>query len=116
MTDVQHDTSETETLLNEWGKWSRMGLGLNIGKSDNNNVFFINDEMALLVDRLVAELKRERPLLANIVIMYYRSDYNYPMISNALNIGETKARSLHKSAICWVDGALIGFTLDVKLA
>ncbi|ANB27215.1 hypothetical protein A6F57_19745 [Alteromonas stellipolaris] len=116
MTDVNQDTSETETLLNEWGKWARMGLGLNIGRGDSNNVYFINDDMALLIDRLVAELKRDRPLLASIVVMYYRSDYNYPMLANALKIGETKARSLHKSAICWIDGALVGFTLEVNIA
>lgn len=114
--DITHDTSETETLLNEWGKWARMGLGLNIGSGDSDNVYFINDDMALLMDRLVAELKRDRALLANVIIMYYRQDYNYPMIANALKIGETKARSIHKSAICWVDGALTGFTLDVNIA
>ena len=55
-------------------------------------------------------------MLASIVVMYYRSDYNYPMLANALKIGETKARSLHKSAICWIDGALVGFTLEVNIA
>lgn len=116
MSKIQVDTSATECLLNEWGKWSRMSLGLNIGTPSGGNVYCIDDDTALLIDGLVGYMGKASPTLKEVAILTYQKDHNYPMLANSLKVGETKARQLHQAVIAWIDGALAGFTYEVDVA
>lgn len=113
MSGIVVNTKNTEILLQAWGKWSSSGLGLGIGRGDYTNVTWINDDVALIVDRLVAQLGVDHPVLKDVLLKVYCDDYNYPMLANALKCGETRARQLHISAIAWVDGGICAMAMDV---
>tara|TARA_B100000965_G_scaffold401306_1_gene424912 strand:+ start:232 stop:591 length:360 start_codon:yes stop_codon:yes gene_type:complete len=109
---VIFDTKQTEMLLQQWGRWSRISLKLNIGRGDYTNVALISDDMALVMDKIIAEMGSSHPVLKQILLIYYRDDYNFPMVANAIKCGETRARALHTAAVAWVDGSIKTLTAD----
>lgn len=105
--------SNTESLLNQWGKWSRMGLGLGLGTPSNDNFHVIHDELALIVDAVVCRLGKGQPKKMRAIELHYQQDYTPAMIGKHLNCGETKARDMLKQGVAWVDGYLDSYRMEL---
>jgi len=109
-------TTNVEYLLNEWGKWSRTGLGLTLNSPGKFVYVDIDDELALQIDMAVASLGHSAPMTQKVIMMHYRSQLTYRAIASNLRIGETKSRQLLLSGTAWLDGHLMAKGIIVSKA
>lgn len=110
--------SSTETLLDQWGKWSAsLGLGLNIGTPSEDNFHVIHDELALIVDAVVIRMgKAKSSDHRQIVELRYRSNYSYHMIAHYMRCGETKVKNNLNESLSWIDGHLDSYRMELDKA
>lgn len=90
-------------LLDQWGRWSRSGLGCkSLEAPTDDNSHWITDDIAMWIESAVGQLgmvdanKRMqgyKSLLPRYkaVIIYHKDSHNIPMLANALKCGEPKA-------------------------
>lgn len=98
----------TDVLLDEWGKWANAGLGLGLGSPVDYMHFDITDDIATVVDGVVAKLKLNKPLVGNAIVLRFRENLSFCQIAHKLQIGETQAKQLEKIGLAWADGCLDG--------
>lgn len=97
------DDCDVIEILEQWGRWSNSGLGAgSLEQPQQDNTHWISDEIGLRVDSAVSNLKftdtqkKISGIKKNIdrykaIKLYYKSNYNIPMLANALKVGENKA-------------------------
>lgn len=105
--------SSTETLLDQWGKWSRMGLGLGLGTPSNDNFHVIHDELALIVDAVVCRLGKVKHKQELAVKLRYQQDYTYEMLGKRLGCSETMAKRTIEKGFAWIDGHLDSYRMEL---
>ena len=109
--------SSTPVLLDQWGKWSRMGLGLNIGTPSEDNFHVIHDDLALIVDAVVCRLGKSKPAEhREAVELRFQRNYSYHMIAHHLRCGETKVKTILNRSIDWIDGHMDSYRMDLDEA
>lgn len=108
---------EVERLLVEWGKWTFVGVGSRHAHGtlaglfgDDRTLPDISDEMALRVDRIVAQLCVAEPLTGALVIDHYREELGYRFLADQYKISSGKVSALVGSGKAFVQGALINFS------
>lgn len=109
---------DTDFLLQEWGAWLRVQTGMPRYVSPSfallrDNVEqcsgvtpAISDDLAMLVDRLVARMGKRDPEMAQALWNYHRHAMNFRLLGRLMGVSHTKASQLVQAGRNWVDGAL----------
>lgn len=102
--------SDVEFLLEQWGAWSRGGLGglsgpyVGGGRAPN-----ISDEMALRIDCAVIACGVQRPVLRHVIELYYQKGRNVTEIQLFLRVGRVSVEKYLIEARAFVAGRLSVF-------
>lgn len=116
---------DTEYLLEQWGSWRMVGMGVpryvspsfalmrdNVEQLDPVS-YCITDDCALMVDRCVAELTaREQrqvitgPKMGDCIWLYFGAKWPAVRVGRHFGVSEAKARELIKAGVAWVDSRL----------
>ncbi|AZC88398.1 antitermination protein Q, putative [Pseudomonas chlororaphis subsp. piscium] len=111
---------DTEYLLEQWGWWRMDGMGvpryvsqLAVIMSQNNPVpstksYVITDEVATLVDGVLARLIKRNQQMGDFVWFYFGAKWPANRIGRENDMSERKAWELIKAGVAWIDGALDG--------
>lgn len=111
-------TMDTAHLLNQWAIWMRVKVGVPgyVSPSwalmrDNVQVCrlpdpAIEDDLALLIDRLVARMYERYPEAATALWNQYRYNMSNRTLGRLMGISHVKAGELVSVAFAWVDAAL----------
>ena len=106
--------AQTHQLLIEWGRWVRAGRP----DLDANSMFklgstvptpMICDDVALIVDGIVARLKLRREDMGRVIMLYYaRGWQSDTKVGKHLRPrrSETYTRSLRQASVAWIDGVI----------
>ncbi|PMY37341.1 antitermination protein Q [Pseudomonas sp. GW456-L14] len=109
---------DTEYLLEQWGWWRMDGMGvpgyvsqLAAVMSQRNPVksmkaYVITDDVALVVDQLLARLIKRDQQMGDFVWLYFGSKWPANRIGRENSMSERKAWELIKAGVGWIDGAL----------
>lgn len=109
---------DTEYLLEQWGWWRMDGMGvpryvsqLAVIMSQNNPVpssksYVITDEVATLVDGVLARLIKRNQQMGDFVWFYFGAKWPANRIGRENDMSERKAWELIKAGVAWIDGAL----------
>lgn len=69
----------------------------------------ISDDLALIVDRIVARLRARRPQMGRTVMLYYargwQSDWKVGKHLRP-HVSESTARSIRRTALAWIEGVI----------
>lgn len=113
--------NEINTLLEQWGAWSRAGVGapslksasflVNSQISDGvvrDSGYWVSESVLSYIDSAIALLGRLKPKQRDILKMYFaQNDRCYSRIARALKLSSQKeARALLAAAVAWVDAYL----------
>lgn len=109
---------DAEELLTQWGIWSWQGTGVprctspmyalmrdNVAQH-SEPVANITEEEAMLVDRLVATMKRRHHLMAEVVTYYYRHQLTMQDIGKGLDISRLKVREILIAGHSYIEAGL----------
>ncbi|SNS16102.1 antiterminator Q family protein [Pseudomonas segetis] len=111
---------DTAYLLQEWGVWLRVQVGVPRYVSPSyalmrDNVQMsggldpcITDDTAMLIDRLVSRLEKRYPEAGQALWNYYRHGISYRHLGKLMGITHVKAQELVMVGSAWVDSALCG--------
>jgi len=105
---------DTWALLTEWGIWSREGRPALYGNSPMLSLIGssggrqpkITDDTGMLVDRVVARLKRREPRLHAALELVFVRSWSVRDIANELGVSRILADKLVAGAVAWVDSGL----------
>lgn len=111
MTPVQKSLVgwDVRILLEQWGRWSRTGLGRqSLMEGTNDNEHWFTDEQGLCIDSLLGKLKvsdrnrfsrfKRRSYRYIVLNRYYRESESTAMIAKGLRVGETKVKNIRAIA------------------
>lgn len=99
--------SDVEFLLEQWGAWSRGGLGgLSGASSGGGRAPDISDEMALRVDGAVIACGVDRPVLRHVIELYYQKGRNVTEIQLFLRVGRVSVEKYLLEAKGFIAGRL----------
>ena len=93
-------------LLEQWGRWSRGGLGGMSCAVGSGGVPDISDEMALRVDGAVIACGIEKPVLRHVLELYYRKGNNVIEIQLYLRVGRVTVEKYLLEGRAFVAGRL----------
>ncbi len=113
----------TEYLLQEWGIWLRCQTGVPRYVSPSYALMRnklgipggetpqIQDETAMLIDRLVCRMALRYEEAAYSLFLWYRhSMTSYRQLGRAMDTHHTKAEVFHKAGIAWIDAMLCSYS------
>lgn len=98
--------NDIESILTEWGKWSRGGVG---GLAICRRTGFIpniSDEMALRVDSAVVACGAVKPVLRHVLELYYQKERGVIEIQLFLRVGRVTVEKYLVEAKGFVAGHL----------
>lgn len=102
-------TYDADWLLEQWVIWSRQGsgsasgfLGQLVGGASVQPA--INDDEALIIERVVCAMIAVIPFQAEAVLAYYRSGRSYIAVSERMNMNRRRAAATVQAGVAWVDG------------
>lgn len=100
----------TDELLKQWGMWVRSGRHFpslaDTQRRISGDSTALTDDEALVVDRVVADLKHRDPEMGKAVFTYHVACVDLRRLGQVLDVGETKAKQLLKAGEAWVDAAI----------
>ncbi|QXI49146.1 antitermination protein Q [Pseudomonas anuradhapurensis] len=117
-TYVDKPLGDTEYLLEQWGWWRMDGMGvpgyvsqMAAVMSQRNPIsttrsYNIKDEVAELVDGVLAKLIKRDPQMGDFVWFYFGAKWPANRIGRENGMSERKAWELIKAGVAWIDGAL----------
>jgi Phage antitermination protein Q. len=117
---VTAQKADADWYLTQWALWSanhkRMLPELQRGflshvKGSTLPSATISDDEALLIDRLVSELKRKDTPQGEAVKLYYFTGKNLARTAELIKTYYAKTDILVKSGVAWIDGVLVGCAL-----
>lgn len=79
--------NDIDSVMTEWGKWSRGGLGALNVSSRNGFAPDISDELALKVDAAVVACGIVKPVLRHVLELYYQKGRGVVEIQLQLRVG-----------------------------
>lgn len=102
-------------MLEQWGVWSRQGNG----HLAAHGVMFgstvpepnITDDLALVIDSLLAHMARREPNLYRAVWNYHLGNLTDVKLAARLNVPYDTARHWRVAGERWMDGCLTGVAL-----
>lgn len=108
------ESGQIHYLLVEWGRWVRTGRP----EMDPNSMFklgstvptpMISDDLALVVDRIVARLRYLRPDMGRCVMLYYARGWESDGKTGQHmrpRRSESAARYIRHACLAWIDGVI----------
>lgn len=104
---------DIESILIEWGKWSRGGMG---GRVQQVITEFalppnISDELALRVDQAVIAAGVKDYLLRHVLVEHYQKDIGLVDLAMQMRVGRHKLDKVLSEAIGFVSGYLSNLSL-----
>ncbi|MDM9555927.1 MULTISPECIES: antiterminator Q family protein [Pseudomonas] len=117
-TYVDKPLGDTEYLLEQWGWWRMDGMGvpgyvsqMAAVMSQRNPIsttrsYTIKDEVAELVDGVLAKLIKRDQQMGDFVWFYFGAKWPANRIGRENGMSERKAWELIKAGVAWIDGAL----------
>jgi hypothetical protein len=113
---MQIETEKTaQELLEQWAIWMRENerLGYSsvsplwIGRIKRSGLSAnITDKEAVMIDGILADLKKRDPEMGRITIEYYVNGGNVLRLSRQERVSRNRIDQLVKSGTAWVDGRL----------
>ena len=105
-------TCDADWLIEQWMRWSRQGEGR--GGTIIGNLMggprmpspVVNDDEALAIDAIMAQLLIRMPDTGLAVIVYYRVGRNYSAVSKVCRVDRKRAAVMVQSGVAWVDGKM----------
>lgn len=117
------DIKTTEWLLSQWGLWAHVNKGVTLNypaqepyermrarREDEHTPPSpaINDDVAAVIDRSVAELCRSRPREGEALALYYLYRPTYRELGKRLGKHHSIVAQWVDSGKMWVEGSIIG--------
>ena len=106
-------TKDTELLLEAWGRWANEGRHMPsasrvfvLGSTVSSAA--ISDEVAMLVDGIVARLVRSNAEMGDILCQCYIHGSTDSQIARRVKKSRRTVLQLRHAGIAWVDGAISG--------
>lgn len=100
--------SDIESILVEWGRWSRGGCGGRVQQvvSDFVSPPDISDELALRVERAVVAAGEKNPTLRHVLVEHYQRGTGLIDLAWSMKVGRHKLDKILAEAIGFVGGFL----------
>lgn len=105
---------DTEYLLQQWARWARSH---NLGEYPSMTPFRrlsgggigaarITDEMAMQVDRAIAQLKKQEPLIGQLLSRYYLCNGNLSRVLEQFDFDRRAAMQMLSAGVAWIDATI----------
>lgn len=109
------ESLDADWLLEQWVRWCRCGtsaggrppLGALLGSRLPAPI--ISDEQALAIDRVVARLCAEKPVVGGVMMTYYARDRNYSETAREHELDRKRVVAMVAEGVGWVGAKLDDF-------